>query len=437
MGRVVKHRRDYLFPRGTIWWIRFVYPPELRPYFGGKKGMRQSLGTADRRVAEAKAAPMIAKHKLDFLEARNRHGWKTGDRLIRKVKVAGFEHLYPLGDTVQDDGSRVVATETTAVIFNADGTFREQVRNEIRIVPTFRFDPNEQGKPKPPIKRPPADGDLDEKIIKRWITTAGIKPRVEDDARRAYQRFRTLTDGKTFIEATRDDGRALVAALYADGLLSATVEKLVGYLRAAINIEMEETATKFTSNPFSKVMPKKRPKDATKRVPLDAGDMLAMRNVLPTMSPEDQLLWKWLACTGMRRGEPFQIEGEFLEDAGPGKQTRYVITGSKTDSSHRRVPIPDAVAPLLPARITGRLFSDSPDAAAKRISRKMRSVGIEGPHKVLHSLRHRAIDQLRALQCPEDIRLEIVGHDEATVHRSYGHGHPVWVTKQWIDKITF
>jgi integrase len=433
---VVKHRRDYLFPRGTIWWIRFVYPPELRPYFGGKKGMRQSLGTADRRVAEAKAAPMIAKHKLDFLEVRNRHGWKTGDRLIRKVKVAGFEHLYPLGDTVQDDGSRVVATETTAVIFNADGTFREQVRNEIRIVPTFRFDPNEQGKPKPPIKRPPADGDLDEKIIKRWITTAGIKPRVEDDARRAYQRFRTLTDGKTFIEATRDDGRALVAALYADGLLSATVEKVVGYLRAAINIEMEETATKFTSNPFSKVMPKKRPKDATKRVPLDAGDMLAMRNVLPTMSPEDQLLWKWLACTGMRRGEPFQIEGEFLEDAGPGKQTRYVITGSKTDSSivgcdpGRRRPSPTrpdhGQALQRQPRCSGE--ADLPQDAVSRDRR---------PAQGSHSLRHRAIDQLRALQCPEDIRLEIVGHDEKTVHRSYGHGHPVWVTKQWIDKITF
>ena len=84
--------------------------------------------------------------------------------------------------------------------------------------------------------------------------------------------------------------------------------------------------------------------------------------------------------------------------------------------------------PFLPKTITGLLFPratlDPPDAASTRLNRYLDDCGIADPRKVVHSLRHRAQDRLRAAGCPEDVRWEILGHEEETVAAGYGEGFP-------------
>ena len=84
----------------------------------------------------------------------------------------------------------------------------------------------------------------------------------------------------------------------------------------------------------------------------------------------------------------------------------------------------------LPKSIKGPLFDrtknkDPSDAASKRLNRFLDDCGITDPRKVVHSLRHRAQDRLRAAGCPEDIRWSILGHEEETVAAGYGDGFPV------------
>jgi len=55
--------------------------------------------------------------------------------------------------------------------------------------------------------------------------------------------------------------------------------------------------------------------------------------------------------------------------------------------------------------------------------------------KVVHSLRHRAQDRLRAAGCPEDVRWALLGHEEKTVASGYGESFPVPLLRKWIDKI--
>jgi hypothetical protein len=62
-------------------------------------------------------------------------------------------------------------------------------------------------------------------------------------------------------------------------------------------------------------------------------------------------------------------------------------------------------------------------------------IGITDPRKVIHSLRHRAQDRLRAGGCPEDVRWELLGHEKETVAAGYGEGSPVPLLRKWIDKI--
>ena len=56
---------------------------------------------------------------------------------------------------------------------------------------------------------------------------------------------------------------------------------------------------------------------------------------------------------------------EFLQAAALVKQTglnvRYVIVGTKNAQSRRRVPIPPALLPMLPAKIEGPMFPDGPE----------------------------------------------------------------------------
>jgi hypothetical protein len=87
------------------------------------------------------------------------------------------------------------------------------------------------------------------------------------------------------------------------------------------------------------------------------------------------------------------------------------------------------------SRCTGS-YAAAP-AASKRLNRFLNDCGIVDPRKVLHSLRHRAQDRLRAAGCPEDTRWAILGHEEKTVAAGYGEGFPVPLLKQWIDKIGF
>jgi hypothetical protein len=64
-------------------------------------------------------------------------------------------------------------------------------------------------------------------------------------------------------------------------------------------------------------------------------------------------------------------------------------------------------------------------------------IGIIDKRKVVHSLRHRAQDRLRAAGCPQDVRWELLGHERKTVAEDYGKGSPVPLLKRWIDKIGF
>jgi hypothetical protein len=65
----------------------------------------------------------------------------------------------------------------------------------------------------------------------------------------------------------------------------------------------------------------------------------------------------------------------------------------------------------------------------------LNEIGIIDPNKVVHSLRHRAQDQLRAAGCPQDIREALLGHEKKTVAAGYGRGFPVPLLRKWIDKI--
>ena len=167
------------------------------------------------------------------------------------------------------------------------------------------------------------------------------------------------------------------------------------------------------------------------QVPLSETDIRNVKQNLDRLGESDHLLFRVLAATGMRLSEAFQIDDEMKE------RDAAIIVGRKTSQSLRRVPLPTAMLPFLPRKIEARLFPGGPKAASKRLNRFLNDVGIDDRRKVVHSLRHRAQDRLRAAGCPEDCRWAILGHEQKTVAAGYGEGFPVPLLRRWIDKIGF
>jgi site-specific recombinase XerC len=153
----------------------------------------------------------------------------------------------------------------------------------------------------------------DDAFLETYLRHAGVTGHFEREARAVWAVFRTLTDGKRLADCDRDDGRALVAHYESLGLKTATVQKKLMWLNAAVNLAIKEGKPKF--NPFSGVVPKpdKQTRRLTRRLPLDDADIKNAKRNLGKLDDGDALLFRVLATTGMRLSEAFEIDGEQKE----------------------------------------------------------------------------------------------------------------------------
>jgi integrase len=411
----MRRKTDYLFlrPGSQNWHVKLQFP--------GRR-VEKSLRTPDHRQAEVLALPMIAEHKAKLLAARPRL-----EPTWQYQYEPGREHVGP-------DGGRIIARERELIHLDANGLITGHTPNgepayqlvglERRLgltVPVL-IQASETARPTLALK------NSDDAIFETYLRHANVTGYYEREARAVWALYRQLTDSHPLKDATRDDGRKVVEYFENQNIKSATIKKKVGWLTAAVNLAIKEG--RLTFNPFSSIVPKRDDKQT--RLPLNEADMKEVKRNLDRLDAGDQVLFRLLATTGMRLSEAFEIDGELKE-----RGCRYVIVGKKTEQSLRRVPLPAGVLTHLAESIKRPLFQGDARAASKRLNRFLNEIGIVDPRKVVHSLRHRAQDRLRAAGCPEDCRWAILGHGEKTVAAGYGEGFPVLLLKQWIDKIGF
>ena len=400
---------DYLFLRdgSRNWQLKLQYP-------GGER-VEKSLGTPDRAQAEILALPYIQDHKIRLLEARP------------GIQVTWLHRFTPGQEHITPDGERIVADDRELIFLNDNGAIvRKEPNGEFAVaLPPLR---EQKAFVRREDQRQRTATNADDVLIETYLRHKNVAGYYEREARAVWALYKQLTNGKPLKDASRDDGRKLVAYYEKQNRKSATIRKKIGWLTAAVNLAIDEAKLKF--NPFSSIVPGRD--DAQRRLPLSEADIRNVKRNLDLLDEDDQRLFRVLAATGMRLSEAFEIDGELKE-----RGCRYVIVGQKTSQSLRRVPIPAAVLPFLPRKIEGRLFPGDPRAASKRLNRFLDGISIVDSRKVVHSLRHRAQDRLRAAGCPQDCRWAILGHEEETVAAGYGEGFPVPLLKRWIDKIGF
>lgn len=428
---------QYLFKRkgSNNYYVR-LQPP-------GQKLVERSLGTPDLKAAEIAAADLVKQHKAFMYQRRQAR--------VASVVHGPWQHEYASGLHTLPDGGSVMATERDLTF--SDGTRRPNGGPAIHLIgarlsPQREFNaldnawsgaigagPIEDQRPKFVAVRSSADDAVLETYIKHKAVT-GYRER---EAREMWRIFRTVVN-KPLRDCTREDGRAIVQYLedQADDderPKSATLRRRMVPLVAAVNLAIDEGKLKF--NPFSSVVPDRNDED--ERDAFDDDDMKLISANLHRLDPNDQLLVRVLATTGMRRGEAFEIDSEKTEDG-----IRYCMVGTKTPQSLRRIPFPKDLLPHLPQKITKPLIIGRKDSASKRLREFLREIGIADSDKApMHSFRHRAAQRLRRAIADESLREAIGGWADGKkkTSRKYGNKHgkgfPIKMLKEAIDHIGF
>jgi integrase len=450
----VGRRGDYLYKRkgSPYWWLKFQYPPRLAELVG-KKVHRESTGETDYTKARLKVAQKVYDylHDRDLLSAEHDKRYRGSMELVPEFKPGEKMYL--------SDGSVVEADDEGNAVFRfPDGKIKIRPNPKVERF-NLILNPAEQRERQEALEAvrkaqpdKPVEVEEDQLLIEAYLSRKALPDRTVKEVRDTLARFKTLVNGKRFADCDRADGEKLYhwyrengdSKRGKEGNNLQTCQKKVGWLRAAVNIAIKDGRLKF--NPFSGVVPTtvigedgRKTTEEQKRRPFDEEEIALIYQHLYKLRPDDQMMFRWAEMTGMRLSEVCEIDEEFTERVKGRGPIRYVIIGRKTAESERRVPIPTALIPFLPEKITSPLIPNREEAdrreISKRLNRFFRRIGIMDRRKVFHSTRHRAQDRLRAMGCPEDQRWAIGGHEEKTVAAGYGAGFPLWQLLPWVDQI--
>ena len=245
---------------------------------------------------------------------------------------------------------------------------------------------------------------------------------------------------------TRRDATRFRDALVARGLAGSSITRVLGTVRAVVNLAAGELGIAIT-NPFSNLYYDRRA-GVQDRVALP---MSAIRAVQKECRRTDDEL-RWLAAlvsdSGMRLGEAaglsrddFILDGEIPHVIIEEKPWRRL----KNAGSSRKVPL--IGASLWAARRIAATSADgtfafprynrgdqtNANSASAALNKWMKPLVPE--RCTIHSFRHSMRDRLRAVECPADIVDQIGGWQTEGVGHAYGSGYPLHVLHKWLKAV--
>jgi integrase len=388
----------FTYRRGPVFWVRTSLH-------------NRSLGTRDAMEAKLLAIPFVQEHLAALAAKRPR--FDTVHRYAPRPQV----YLV--------DGEQIFATDSVLTIIGADGIARQE-RNAAHVlagpgpvtphalaVASIEAFGGEPARPKGE-RANPDDQLLENYILRGGKNRTGVQPSKQSEARSVWAAFKALTDNKRLKDCKAADAALLVAHYQGLNNKSETVHKKLAWLGAMTELAIREGELDSDfRNPFHHAAPKLD--DSIDRSEgFSAADLKAIAGGLHTLPADDQLLVRWLACTGARLSEISTVDGEKLSKDG----IRYMHIGKKpggkkTDASVRDLPLPTGL-PGFPAKIDGPLFRS--EGASKRLIQFLKDVGVWVKHeKVVHSFRHTATTSLRD-----------AGYTEEWIDALLGHASPLY-----------
>ena len=158
---------------------------------------------------------------------------------------------------------------------------------------------------------------------------------------------------------------------------------------------------------------------------------------LPKLNPEARAALQIVAATGMRPREVLGLTRSriVLDAAIPHLQVRPEQRQLKTDHSARDMPLLGIALTVMTAFSEGfPRYRDAPDVFSATANKALGAAGLRPtPRHTVYSLRHTFKDRLIALEVPQRIQDELMGH--ALHEIAYGSGSSLRQRADWLARV--
>ena len=443
-------------------------PVELREVLGKRK-IRKTLGTSDRRIASQKL-------RDEGLRSNTITSWKNHAPVdaLRLNGLFDAEERWDWYDEIRDQAGFVMSYEALA------GDYEEELsvaKAQSAIEPLlfafseeFRKVSSEDYAPK---KRTILFKDVAAKYFADYEFTNGLeREKTQDDYRASINKFMRWAgdidlsmfagqEGRKFMVAYADemvDNREIIPIFRGDRPSSATLTRHFAAVKNVLNYAKSEGLVADSLWDDYKGVTKRKAEKELKPIAFTEPQVLQV--LAMKKKPREQLLFQLAIGTGCRLDEIAlltwdQIGSEMVDGVEvPYLDFTPLSTKVKRETSHRRVPlVPDVFACLPPrnkspfgcAKEPNRLF-DYPkkkdgktDAASKAGMRQIRKL-FPDPRLVNHSFRHYFVNKTREaeLWLPITAVNYVTGHKMGAGERdNYGDGYGLKQVYTGLCKLDF
>lgn len=274
--------------------------------------------------------------------------------------------------------------------------------------------------------------------------------------------FISAVGDKSLAALTRADARRFRDHELARGSKTASVRRRLTTLRAILNKYILENGDSLKrqeislSNPFSSLTIQGEGEDADSGTPLSYADWRKLEALCRQRDDDIRWMTALQLGTGSRIGEvaglrldEIHLDGEVPHVEIKGNSFRQVkgdkvaSSGRKAVKTYRAVPLvgltlwaakriaetatPGQIAAFPRYIRNGEAKSGSASAAINKWLK------LQGFSHTSHDFRHTIRDLLRAVECPEELALEVGGWAKETVgNKVYGHGHRMQQRQKWL-----
>lgn len=416
--------------RGNTWYATLHVPEDVR-HIIGKSKFFQSLKTTDKRVAETRAAPLIASWKAQIQAARGISDpfLEEALRLHKIVQTASVE-AEPGHHSQQDielEAARQIADKLTKSEEDRK-LFLDIAAGKQTLLSTF----------------------YDE-----WAAHLTQAPKTIDqmkkDVKLMVDHFRTIEriDKAAVIEWVRG---LITGSPERKPCSHSSLERIFKFSRSFWGYLQDVGKADPERQPF--VLPNFAKRATAKGngtskggdgwIPFEPREVVALLNAA-TQKGDHQLadLIRLGMYTGARIEELCSLKADDCTEAV------LKITDSKTEAGIREVPVHsllvDVVKRLKEASTDGYLISglsfnkynDRSNAIGKRFGRLKKSLGFPDK-KVFHSIRKTLVTLLENAGISENLAADIVGHEKPRItYGLYSGGATLVVKKEAIERVAY
>ncbi len=416
--------------RGNTWFATLHVPEDVR-HIIGKSKFFQSLKTTDKRVAETRAAPIVAAWKAQIQAARG-----ISDPFIEEaLRLRTIIQAAPADADPGHDSQRDLELEAAQQI--ADQITKADAERKL-------FLDIATGKQ-----------TLLSNFYDEWATHLTQAPKTIDqmkkDVKLMVDHFRTIEriDKAAVIEWVRG---LMAGSPERKPYTHSSLERIFKFSRSFWGYLQDIGKADPERQPF--VLPKFAKKATAKNngtsnsgdgwIPFEPAEVVALLNAA-TEKGDHQLAD--LIRLGMYSGA--RIEELCSLKADDCTETVLKITDSKTEAGIREVPVHsllvDVVKRLKEATTDGYLISglsfnkydDRSNAIGKRFGRLKKSLGFPDK-KVFHSIRKTLVTLLENAGISENLAADIVGHEKPRItYGLYSGGATLAVMKEALERVAY